>query len=294
MLRTPSGGRSEPLTGIVGAVDEGLENPFTHDDLPEIRDQGIIQPSGKPPDVPGVTQSSLAPVDVPGAINPSASPVDVPGARSSTGPSNLDYQGQRIGPGQQQSSTGPSQLGYQGQRVGTGPSFSAPGDVRGIQAGQQGQYGQQAGPGVGPSQTFRGHGPSQSFGVDPNSGRYQGAPSPTGFQGQGNSLEQATFQRGLNRIDPYLQEQREGISQRLQNQGLPVNSEAYDREMDRFDRGRGDALGEPGPFVGGSRSAGAGTLVQPRPVQQAIRIGRSGKAVQGKAASYGFQCTGGG
>ena len=41
------------LTGIVGAVDEGLKNPFTHDDLPEIRDQQIIQPSGQPVDVPG-------------------------------------------------------------------------------------------------------------------------------------------------------------------------------------------------------------------------------------------------
>ena len=59
---------------------------------------------------------------------------------------------------------------------------------------------------------------------------------------QGASLEQATFQRGLNRIDPYLQEQRKAMAQRLQNQGLPIGSEASNQELDRFDRSRGDQL----------------------------------------------------
>ena len=189
------------------------------------------------------------------------------------------------------SATGPSQLGYQGQRVGTGPSFSSPDDVRGIQSGQQGQYGQQAGPEVGPSQTFRGPGASQTFGVDPNSGRYQGAPSPTGFQGQGNSLEQATFQRGLNRIDPYLQEQREGISQRLQNQGLPVGSEAFEREMDRFDRGRGDALENLA-----LSSVGAGRQEQGRLFNQDLSSrkfgsGEAGRQFQERMQATGLQCT---
>ena len=252
----------EQLTGgIVGAVQEGLRNPYTHDDLPEIRDPGIVQPSGQP--------------------------VDVPGERSATGPSQLDYQGQRVGPGQQFSATGPSQLGYQGQRIGPGQFFSSTGDVRGIQAGQQGQYGMQAGPGVGPSQTFRAAGPSQTFGVDPNSGRYQGAPSPTGFQGQGNSLEQATFQRGLNKIDPYLQEQREGISQRLQNQGLPVNSEAYEREMDRFDRGRGDALENLA-----LSSVGAGRQEQGRLFGQDLASRQFGSGEAGRQFRERLQATG--
>ena len=107
------------------------------------------------------------------------------------------------------------ELSYGGQRVGAGPSFNM-----------------QAGPAVRPSQT-------QQF--DPNSGAYFQAPNRD-FAGQGASLEQATFQRGLNRIDPYLQEQRSAMAQRLQNQGLPVGSEAYNQELNRFDRSRGDQL----------------------------------------------------
>ena len=106
-------------------------------------------------------------------------------------------------------------MGYGGQRVGPGEQFRM-----------------QAGPGVDPSQT-------QQF--DPNSGRYFGAPNRD-FAGQGASLERATFQRGLNRIDPYMQEQRSAMAQRLQNQGLPVGSEAYNQELNRFDRSRGDQL----------------------------------------------------
>ena len=107
------------------------------------------------------------------------------------------------------------QMSYGGQRVGAGPTFNM-----------------QAGPGVDPSQT-------QQF--DPNSGAYFQAPNRD-FAGQGDSLEQATFQRGLNRIDPYLQEQRSAMAQRLQNQGLPIGSEAYNQELNRFDRSRGDTL----------------------------------------------------
>ena len=106
-------------------------------------------------------------------------------------------------------------MSYGGQRVGAGQ-----------------QYRQQAGPGVDPSQR-------QQF--DPNSGRYFGAPNRD-FAGQGASLEQATFQRGLNRISPQMEEQRSAMAQRLQNQGIPIGSEAYNQEQDRFNRSRGDAL----------------------------------------------------
>ena len=78
--------------------------------------------------------------------------------------------------------------------------------------------------------------------MNPNSGTYFQGPGSGGFAGQGNSLEQATFQRGLNRIDPYMQEQRSAMAQRLQNQGLPIGSEAYNQELNRFDRSRGDQL----------------------------------------------------
>ena len=106
-------------------------------------------------------------------------------------------------------------MSYGGQRVGPGQQFR-----------------QQAGPGVDPSQR-------QQF--DPNSGSYFGAPN-SDFAGQGASLEQATFQRGWNRINPQLEEQRSAMAQRLQNQGIPIGSEAYNQEQDRFSRSRGDAL----------------------------------------------------
>ena len=107
-------------------------------------------------------------------------------------------------------------MGYGGQRVGPGQNFNM-----------------QAGPAVSPGQQFT---------VDPNSGRYFQGPDSGGFAGQGSSLEAATFQRGLNRIDPYMQEQRSAMAQRLQNQGLPIGSEAYNQELNRFDRSRGDQL----------------------------------------------------
>ena len=101
---------------------------------------------------------------------------------------------------------GPSSLGYQGNQINPGQTYQAPGDVDRIGGGQ-----------------------------------YFNAPNRD-FAGQGDSLEQATFQRGLNRIDPYMQEQRSAMAQRLQNQGLPVGSEAYDQELNRFDRSRSDQL----------------------------------------------------
>ena len=50
------------------------------------------------------------------------------------------------------------------------------------------------------------------------------------------------FNVGLNRINPQMEEQRAAMAQRLQNQGLPVGSEAYNQELNRFDRSRGDQL----------------------------------------------------
>ena len=145
----------------------------------------------------------------------------------------------------------------------------------------------QAGPAVGPSQSFRAPAPSQTFGVDPNSGRYQGAPNPMGFQGQGNSLEQATFQRGLNQIDPYLQKQRSSLAQRLANQGLPVGSEAHSNEMNRFDRSRGDALENLA-----LSSVGAGRSEQGRLFGQDLASRQFGSGEAGRQFRERLQATG--
>lgn len=67
-------------------------------------------------------------------------------------------------------------------------------------------------------------------------------PGINDFSGDATRLEDATFQRGANRLNPVFDEQRMQIEQGLADRGIPIGSEAYSREMDRFDRSRGDAL----------------------------------------------------
>ena len=115
---------------------------------------------------------------------------------------------------------GPQELGYGGQRV--APTASATYDP--VSQTYQGQR-------VGASQT-------QQF--DPESGRYVSGPNRD-FAGQGDSLEQATYQRGLNRIAPQMQKQRQDLAQTLANRGIPIGSEASNRELDRLDRSQSSA-----------------------------------------------------
>ena len=197
-------GQPAPGGGLLDQIGQTTNTPLTFDNSPAIREQNIIQPSTSPVDVPGAREAT-------GPLQATA-PVGFSGPRQASGPIGSTGPLQATGP---VGFSGPSQMGYGGQRVGPGEQFRM-----------------QAGPGVDPSQT-------QQF--DPNSGRYFGAPNRD-FAGQGASLERATFQRGLNRIDPYMQEQRSAMAQRLQNQGLPVGSEAYNQELNRFDRSRGDQL----------------------------------------------------
>ena len=254
-------------TGLLDQIGQTANTPLDFSGAPPIRDQNIIQPS--------------------------TSPVDVPGAREATGPL------QATGP---VGFSGPNQLGYGGQRIGTGQTFSAPGDVRGVGAGQQGQYGMGAGPGVGPSRMIGGPGQSQRFGMqsgpgvgpsrtmgfDPNSGAYFQAPNRD-FAGQGDSLEQATFQRGLNRIDPYLQEQRSAMAQRLQNQGLPVGSKPYNQELNRFDRSRGDQLENLALSSVGQADKSRGACSGRTSLHRAVQRWRSATPVRGALGSHVIQ-----
>ena len=106
------------------------------------------------------------------------------------------------------------------------PMIAAPDDVEQIAASQQGQYGAPK--------------PMGALVFDPESGRYIPSPDPSGWAQQGNELEQATFQRGLNRINPGLEQQQNALSQRLVNQGLPIGSEAYNDALNRLDQSQGD------------------------------------------------------
>jgi len=62
------------------------------------------------------------------------------------------------------------------------------------------------------------------------------------FSGDIQRLEDETYQAGLRRIQPELEQSREGLVQSLADRGIPLSSEAAQRELDRFDRAQSDAL----------------------------------------------------
>ena len=87
--------------------------------------------------------------------------------------------------------------------------------------------------------------PGITPGYDPNRvapGQTFTAPDISQFAAQIQALEDATYQRGFNRFDPYYEDQRKSLDQRLVNQGIPIGSEASTSAKDRFGRERGDAL----------------------------------------------------
>jgi len=57
-----------------------------------------------------------------------------------------------------------------------------------------------------------------------------------------DDVTNAAFQRAQGLLNPQFQDQERALRQRLANQGLPQSSEAFDRELTRFERNRGEAL----------------------------------------------------
>jgi hypothetical protein len=56
------------------------------------------------------------------------------------------------------------------------------------------------------------------------------------------AVRNATFQLGKSQLDPELKSQREALATQLANQGIPVNSEAYNSAMNRLERSQGEQL----------------------------------------------------
>ena len=67
-------------------------------------------------------------------------------------------------------------------------------------------------------------------------------PLITDLEGQGEQLEQATFERGRALLEPRFEEERERLEQRLVDQGLPKGGEAFTRELNRLQEGQGEQL----------------------------------------------------
>ena len=58
----------------------------------------------------------------------------------------------------------------------------------------------------------------------------------------GQGLEQATFQRGLNLLQPGLDREKQAVHQRLVDRGIPIGSEAYNDALGQYDQSKNLAL----------------------------------------------------
>lgn len=74
------------------------------------------------------------------------------------------------------------------------------------------------------------------------------------------ATEARLFELGRKRLDPALERDREGLRTQLVNQGVRMGTEAYDREMSRFDEGRNDAYNQL--LLGGRGQAVQETLAE--------------------------------
>lgn len=70
----------------------------------------------------------------------------------------------------------------------------------------------------------------------------QGISGAGDLEGQGAGLEQATFQRGQNLLQPDMDRQRDQLTTQLANQGIPEGSEAYNEAVGRMERGQQSQL----------------------------------------------------
>ena len=58
------------------------------------------------------------------------------------------------------------------------------------------------------------------------------------------TVRQATFDLGKKQLDPELQSQRQQLATQLANQGIPINSEAYNSAMNRLETSQGEQLNQ--------------------------------------------------
>ena len=87
----------------------------------------------------------------------------------------------------------------------------------------------------------QGFGPSGSI---QQSVDFSGAPSLPGvtdFSGDRAKVENALYQRATSRLDPRFNQQQSDMEAALVNQGIAKGSDAYNRELDNFNRSKNDA-----------------------------------------------------
>ncbi len=106
------------------------------------------------------------------------------------------------------------------------------------------------------------------------------------FGEQARELEEATFQRGLNLLDPVFTRQEEDLERRLVERGLPIGSEAAEFARAPFRERRQQALNDLA-----LQSVGAGRAEQGRLFgqQQALRSQQLAEALAGGQFGLGAQ-----
>lgn len=87
-------------------------------------------------------------------------------------------------------------------------------------------------------------------------------------------VEQALFDQARSRLDPMRDQREAQIRERLSSQGIPINSEAYGREFETFNRGQNDLYAQAlaNAIVGGgqeqSRLFGLGSAARSNAVNE--------------------------
>jgi len=108
-----------------------------------------------------------------------------------------------------------------------------------------------------------------------------GIPGVDDFGAERQRVEDAIYNRQRRLLDPEFQQSRERLAQDLQNRGIPIGSEAYNRAIDRLDRSQGQALADLT-----DRAVTLGGQEQSRLFQQAI--GARGQQFGERQAQAGF------
>ena len=74
----------------------------------------------------------------------------------------------------------------------------------------------------------------------PNYGGLPGLPGQDDLGGWAQEVEDATFERGINQLQPGFDQRQDELRTRLANQGLPMTGEAYDHATNRLDQSQGN------------------------------------------------------
>jgi hypothetical protein len=78
----------------------------------------------------------------------------------------------------------------------------------------------------------------------PNAGNIQQNVGPTDFSADGRRVADSVYNQATSRLDPQFAQQNSDMEAKLAAQGIAKGSEAYNRELDNFNRARNDAYNQ--------------------------------------------------